>query len=73
MTMEYPVNLADHTFVVATKHKLTPSVYALREIKAHGLLYNGPTHASIRSFKHDKTDAFTCIEDLKYILGKFQI
>lgn len=71
MTMEYPVTLPDHTFVVATKHKLIPSIYASREIKADGLSYSGPTHASIRSLKHDKADAFSCMEDLKYIIGKF--
>ena len=70
MTMEYPVILPDHTFVVSTKHKLIPSVYATREIKEDGLTYSGPTHATIRSLKHDKADAFSCIEDLKDILGE---
>ena len=37
MTMEYPVILPDHTFVVSTKHKLIPSVYATRQIKEDGL------------------------------------
>ena len=73
MTMEYPATLPDHTLVLATKHKLIPSVYGSQEIKAERLLYSGPTHASIRSLKHDKVDAFSCMEGLKYILGKFQI
>ena len=47
MTMEYPVILPTHTFVVSTKHKLIPSVYATREIKEDGLTYSGPTHATI--------------------------
>ena len=37
MKMEYPVTLTDHTFIVATKHKLIPSAYALQEIKAEEL------------------------------------
>ena len=37
MAMEYPVILPDHTFVVSTKHKLIPSVYATRQIKEDGL------------------------------------
>ena len=70
MTIEYPVILPAHTFVVSTKHKLIPSVYATREIKEDGLTYSGPTHAAIRSLKHDKADAFSCMEDLKDILGE---
>ena len=70
MTMEYPVTLPDHTFVVASKHKLIPSVYASREINKDGLSYSGPTHASIRSLKHDKADAFSCMQDVDHILGK---
>ena len=70
MTMEYPVILPAHTFVVSTKHKLIPSVYETREIKEDGLMYSGPTHAAIRSLKHDKADAFSCMEDLKDILGE---
>ena len=70
MTMEHPVILQDHTFVVSTKHKLIPSVYATREIKENCLTYSGPTHSAIRSLKHDKADAFSCLEDLKDILGE---
>ena len=69
MTMEYPVTLPDHTFVVASKHKLIPSIYASREIKSDGLSYSGPTHASIRSLKHDKADSYSCMEDLEHIIG----
>ena len=70
MTMEYPAILPDHTFVVSVKHKLIPSVYATREIKEDDLTCSGPTHAAIRSLKHDKADAFSCMEDLKDILGE---
>ena len=70
MTMEYPAILPDHTFVVSAKHKLIPSVYATREIKEDDLTCSGPTHAAIRSLKHDKADAFSCMKDLKDILGE---
>ena len=36
-------------------------------------MYSGPTHAAIRSLKHDMTDAFSCMEDLKDILGEQKI
>ena len=68
MSMEYPVTLPDHTFVVASKHKLIPSIFASREIKESGLTYSGPTHAAIRSLKHDKSDAFAGFDDLNHIL-----
>ena len=70
MTIEYPVILPAHTFVVSTKYTLIPSVYATREIKEDGLTYSGPTHSVIRSLKHDKANAFSCMEDLKAILGE---
>ena len=70
MTMEYPVTLPDHTFVVASKHKLIPSIYASREVKEDKLTYSGPKHASKRSLKHDKADAYSCMEDLNHVLGE---
>ena len=68
MCMEYPVTLPDHTFVVASKHMLIPSIYASREIKPSGLTYSGPTHAAIRSLKHDKASAFAGFDDLNHLL-----
>ena len=70
MAMEYPVILLDQTFVVLTIHKLLPSVYATREIKEDGLMYSGPTHAIIRFLKHGKEDVFSCMKNLKDILGE---
>ena len=70
IAMEYPVILPDHNFVVSTKHKLIISVYATREIKEDGLMSSGPTHVAIWSLKHDKADAFSCMEDLKDIWGE---
>ena len=68
MCMEYPVTPPDHTFLVASKHKLIPSIYASREIKPSGLTYSGPTHAAIRSLKHDKASAFAGFDDLNHLL-----
>ena len=65
MCMEYPVLLPDHTFVVASKHKLIPSIYASRQIKPSGLTYSGPIPGTIRLMKHDNPDAFSGFDDLK--------
>lgn len=60
MHMEYKVTLPDHDFVVAAKHKLTPSVYAAIVIKPNGfgkpeaVTYSGPTYIAVRSGIHFK-------------------
>ena len=66
--MKYPVLLSDHTFFVASKHQLIPSIHASREKKPSGLVYSGLTHAPIRALKHDNADAFTGFDDLKDLL-----
>ena len=49
MSAKYKVQLPDHDFVIATKHKLTPTVTRLHEIKDAPLAdrksgkYGGPT------------------------------
>lgn len=54
MHVEYRVRLPDHDWVVASKHKLIPSVYAGIVIKENSLGnksavgYSGPTFISIR-------------------------
>ena len=68
INMKYPVLLFDHTFAVASKHQLIPSIYASRETKPSGLAYSGRTHAPIRALKHDNADAFTGFDDLKDLL-----
>jgi hypothetical protein len=58
MHVEYRVTLPDHDWVIAGKHKLTPSVYAGIDIKENGMgkieavSYSGPTYIAIRSEKH---------------------
>ena len=62
MHVEYKINLPDHDWVVAARHKLIPSVYAGIEIHRNGLGnrdavgFSGPTFIAIRSGKHS---AFT--------------
>ena len=38
MHVEYKVSLPDHDFVIASQHKLIPSVYAICEIKPNEML-----------------------------------
>ena len=68
INMKYPVLLSDHTFVVASKHQLIPSIYASRETKPSGPAYSSLTHAPIRALKYDNADAFTEFDDLKDLL-----
>lgn len=55
MHLEYRVQLPDHDWVVAEKHKLIPLVYAFIEIDAEkagdkkAVTYSGPIYISIRS------------------------
>ena len=71
MTMECPLTLTDYTFAVSTKQKLVPPVYATIEIKEGIFTYKGLTHSAMRSLKHGKADAFSCMEDLKYVIGGY--
>ena len=70
ITMEYHVTLPDHTFIFSNKHKLAPSGYATREVKEGSLTCSRLTHAVIPSLKHDKTDVFSFMEDLKHVIGE---
>lgn len=74
MHVEYRVSLPDHDWVVASKHKLIPSVYAACIIKAdtigspEAVTYTGPTYIAIRSAKHSSSKASTHAVDLKKLL-----
>ena len=74
MHVFYEVRLPDHDFVKASKHKLTPSVYAgceLRPTSAHGnpeITYSGPTYAAIRSLKHESSTAYTHGKDFDKVI-----
>ena len=62
--MTYEIRLPEHDFVVATLHKLTPSVYAACEIMKYSsnsdfnISYSGPMHVVIRNSKHDSSTAY---------------
>lgn len=68
MHVEYCVQLPDHDWVVASKHKLVPSVYAAAQIKANktgnpnAVGYSGPTYITIRSGKHSSSTALNTRE-----------
>ena len=60
MHLDYKVTLPDHSFVVATSHKLIPSVYGVYEITDNGeVSYSGETFIKIRSAKYDTSNAYT--------------
>ncbi|KAL4721037.1 hypothetical protein ACJJTC_012456 [Scirpophaga incertulas] len=65
MHVEYRVSLPDHDWVIATRHKMIPSVYAGCIIKgndmgrAEAITYSGPTYVAIRSGKHSSSTAST--------------
>lgn len=74
MHVEYKVSLPDHDFVKGGRHKLIPSVIAGITIKPNGtgdandVTYSGPTFISIRSGKHDSSNASTHAWDFRRIL-----
>ncbi len=74
MCVKYKVQLLDHDFVIATKHKLTPTVIGLREIldtplaDRRAVKYSGPTHIQVKSLKHTPSNASVQIEALDEML-----
>ena len=74
MCLEYEVRLPDHDFVIAGRHKLTPSVYAGCVIKSPSehsemsISYSGPMYIAIRSAKHDGSTSFTHGKDVDRLL-----
>lgn len=75
MHMEYRVRLPDHDWVVGSRHKLIPSVYAGIRItnkspigQPNAVSYSGPTYIAIRSGKHSSSTATTHAIDFERIL-----
>lgn len=74
MSLKYKITLPDHDWVKAPGHKLIPSVYAGIKIKENGIgdsssvTYSGPTFISIRSSKHDTSNASTHAYDFQQLL-----
>lgn len=74
MHLDYRILLSDHDFVIANKHKMTPSVYSTFVIKENGMgspdaiSYSGPTYIGIRSLKHSSSNASTHAQDFERLL-----
>ena len=74
MHVQYRVQLPDHDWVVAERHKLIPSVYAGIDIQPNGfgkrdaVGYSGPTYIAIRSGKHSSSTAFSHALDFDRLL-----
>ena len=75
MHMEYRVRLPDHDWVVGSRHKLIPSVYAGIHIiskspigQPDAVSYSGPTNIAIRSGKHSSSTATTHVIDFERLL-----
>ena len=62
MHLECKVRLPDHTFVVASRHTLIPSVYGVCEVRQNGdLTVSGDTF-NVRSATHD---SYTHADDMR--------
>ena len=74
MNVKYKVQLPDNDFVIATKHKLSPTVTGLREIQDMPLAnrtavkYCGPTLIQVKSMKHTPSNASLQIEAVDEML-----
>ncbi|CAG8744682.1 11108_t:CDS:2, partial [Gigaspora rosea] len=75
MRVEYRVELPDHDWVIAKKHKLILSVYAILEMQsgkygnAKAITYLGPMFIRIRSGKHDTSTAYTHSKDFDDLMS----
>ena len=76
MNLKYKVSLPDHDFVVASKHKLTPTVLGLRKIEDHPVgdrscvKFSGPTYIQVKSLKHTSSNAFVQAELVNEAIDK---
>ena len=74
MSLKYKVQLPDHDFVIASKHKLTPTAIGFREIQDKPvadrttLKYSRPTVIQVKSLKHSPSSASIQIEALDSML-----
>ena len=72
MHMEYKVILPDHDYVVASQHKLIPSVIGDMQVRENDLpgdavTYSGSTYCAIRSAKHPGSSAYHHLQDMRRI------
>ncbi|CAG8754598.1 5777_t:CDS:2 [Dentiscutata erythropus] len=76
MRLEYRVELLDHDWVVAKKHKQIPSVYAILDIQeskyeqAKAVTYSGPIFIRIRSGKHDSSTTYSHSKDFDDLINE---
>lgn len=74
MHLEFKVKLPDHDWVVASRHKLIPSVYAGIKVlngkigDPKNVTYSGPTYIAIRSAKHNSSNAASHSYDFQKLL-----
>ncbi len=74
MSVKYKVQLPEHDFVIATKHKLSPTVIGLREIQdtwladGKAVKYSKPTLIQVKSLKHTPSNTSVQIEALDELL-----
>jgi hypothetical protein len=57
MHVHYRISLPNHDWVVASRHKSVPSVYAALSVGEQEVGNSGPTFITIRSGKHDSSTA----------------
>ncbi|CAG8588871.1 40509_t:CDS:2 [Gigaspora margarita] len=75
MKLEYRVELPDYDWVVAEKHKLIPSVYAILEMQSgkygnvKAIIYSGPTFIRICSGKHDTSTTYIHSKDFDDLMS----
>ncbi|CAG8626371.1 10680_t:CDS:2 [Dentiscutata erythropus] len=74
MRLEYRVKLPDHNWVVAERHKLIPSVYAILNVEedkyenSKAVTYLGPTFIRVCSGKHDSSTAYSHGKDFDELM-----
>ncbi|CAG8719325.1 3843_t:CDS:2, partial [Ambispora leptoticha] len=76
MRLEYRVELPDHDWIVAERHKLIPSVYAILDVqegkygRAEAVIYSGPTFIRIHSGKYDSNTAYSHGKDFNDLMNE---
>ncbi|CAG8718989.1 4968_t:CDS:2, partial [Dentiscutata erythropus] len=72
--LKYRVKLPDYNWVVAKRHKLIPSVYAILNVEggkygnSKAVTYSGPTFIRVYSSKHDSSTAYSHDKDFNELM-----
>ena len=72
MHMEYKVIISDYDYVVASRHKLIPSVTGDMQVRENDFsrdagTYSAPTYCAIRRAKHSGSSAYHHLHNIKRI------